>query len=277
VGVAAWTAKDVKLHGEKIKAVYLYDTRVHPDYRKKGISHHLMKSLLRDIGTKHDCIYTHVSGDNKRCLKPTQHLLGLKFAIAFTILVIPVYKKQRTKVDWRLSTVSQIHKGYAKRNPDVEFMPHFNEKLLLGYVRSLSLGDSEKTGCSVWTNEGLLSEQVVRIPLHYQVERFLTDLLRPIIKLPYIPRPKEKIRSWFLFDLYADSRDSLRQLMTVLKNQAYERNRQFLYIRVQDNDPMMEELTAAEFRVYKVPYYFLAKGAKLPLKNDRIYWDIRDL
>jgi GNAT superfamily N-acetyltransferase len=277
VGITAWTIKDVKLHGERIRAVYLYDTRVHPDYRKRGATHHLMKSLWKDIGTKQDCIYTLVAGDNERCLKPIKHLLGLKFVIPLTILVIPVYKKTHVKIDWKLSNAIQIHNQYLKHNPDVEFLPDFKKELLLGYTKSVSLDNLDKAGCTVWTSERLLSEEVVRIPFHYRIERYLTDLLRPIIKLPYIPRSKERIRSWILFDFYADSPENLKELLTIIKNHAYDNNRQFLYIRLQNNDSLIAKLTKAEFRVYKVPYYFLAKGAKIPSERDRIYLDIRDL
>jgi len=276
IGVGAWSSKNILLRGKEIHTAFIYDTRVHPDYRKKGVAWHLIHYMLKNIDTNPECIYMFVAADNTRCLKPVQKLIGFKLAIPFTILVIPVYKKIKHNIKWSFSEVNIIHDMYLKYNSGVDFLPHFKKKLLKGYISSISI-DNERTGCSIWTNKNLLAEEIVRIPLHYQIERIITDFLRPVIKLPHIPKPKEKIRSWFLFDVYAYSKTDLKRLITVAKNHAFTNNQHFLYIRLQNNDPLLKIITENEFRYYKIPYYFLARGTQLPGINDRIYIDVRDL
>lgn len=277
VGITAWTWKKIKLHEQEIRAVYFYDMRVHPEYRKKGVANSLVQSLWKDIGTDNDCIYMSVAADNERCLKPAKKILGFNTAIPFTILIIPIYKNIKEKTDMAFSDVTKVHEMYLKYNPSVDFLPDLDKKHLLGYVDSITLDDANKAGCSIWTNNGLLTEEIVKIPFKYQVERTITNLLRPMIKLPYIPRPKERIRSWFLFDIYADSRENLKKMIAVSKHYAFLNNQHFLYIRLLNNDPLLQAITEDEFRLYKVPYYFLAKGTNVPLINDRIYLDVRDL
>jgi GNAT superfamily N-acetyltransferase len=277
VGITAWTWKNIRLHDHKIRAVYSYDTRVHPDYRKKGVAYHLVQSLWDDIGSDPECVYMLVASDNERCLLPVKRILGFQLVVPFTILVIPIYKRIKADSNWEFADVTQIHDMYLKYNPTVDFIPEFYSNLLLGYIASISISETKEGGCSIWTNENLLQEEIVHIPFHYQIERIVTNLLRPVIKLPHIPRPKERIRSWFLFDIYADGITNLKKLMAVVKNHAIANNQDFLYIRIQNNDPLIKTIAENEFRCYKIPYYFLAKGSRLPSADDKIYIDVRDL
>lgn len=275
IGIAAWSEKSVTLHGKSVKVAYLYDLRVHPDYRKHGIALRIIKALCEDIGPNIECIYTLIAGENERALGLARRIYGLHTEMPLTYAIIPVYKKFREEEGYRFTNASEVHEEYLTMNPDVQFIPAFDETRLPGYVSSIVL-QKGGGGCSIWTNENLLKEQVVSIPLHLRILSTLTKPLRLFLKLPYIPQRGETIRSWFLFDFYAANTKSARNLLTAVNNIALNHDRTFLYLLLQSNNPILEFIRESG-KVYTIPYFFLAKGQNTPSETESIYIDIRDL
>jgi len=274
IGVIAGTVKNVHLHGQDIRALYVYDLRVHPEYRKGGVAKKLSCVLLDDLGQDVDCIYTLINGENERALGLVRHNFGPKVIIPLTYIIFPVYKKLKEAAGAIMRNVSRIHEAYLQGNPEVEFLPSFNGKELKGYIASL---DSLDSGCSVWTNENILAEQVVRIPSYFKWMRVLNTILRPFFKLPSIPRENEIIRSWFLFDLYARDKQSLHSLLASVNNFALDQGRTYLYLLLEKNAALVDLIKETGLRFFTFPYCFLAKGRVFPKEADRIYIDIRDL
>jgi GNAT superfamily N-acetyltransferase len=280
-GITAWAEKDVTMHGRRIKAAYLYDLRVHPDARKKGVSIHLSRALFEDIGAGMDCIYTWVAGENERFIKPAQRLFGMNRLERFTYVVFPVFKRRRVTADWRVCSAGETHHIYMRRNRTLEFIPDFEERSLLGFVSGIRLVEPGSGACSMWSNEGLLEEQVVSIPKSYRLLRALTQPLRRWVDLPYIPKPGDTLRSRFLFDFSsaagAEGAMDARNLISIVNNLALKENIQFLYILLQDNSPLLSVVRKLGFRTFSFPYCFLAKGPATPAPGEEIYVDIRDL
>ncbi|MFH1941767.1 MAG: GNAT family N-acetyltransferase [bacterium] len=277
VGIVAWSEKPVMLHGNKIRAAYMYDLRVHPEYRKKGVSYHLTRALFEDIGQKMDCSYTLVAGENDRCLKPAQRLFGMKLTLPLTYVVMPVYKKLKEKNAYCNTSAKNVHDLYLQNNQNIDFVPEFNEKKLLGYVTSIEAKNGNCSGCSVWTNENLLAEQVVMVPSIHQIQRVISAPLRPFLNLPYIPKPTDTIRSWFLFDFFAEDEKGVQGLLANMNNIAFEHGRTFLYILLQSNSRLLSAIQRTGHKIFTFPYYFLAKGSMIPTNTEEIYIDIRDL
>jgi ribosomal protein S18 acetylase RimI-like enzyme len=277
VGITAWAEKSIRLHGELIRAAYTYDLRVHPDYREKGVAIRLSREMLDDIGQDVDCIYTLIAGENKRALGLAQKIIGMKLAIPLTYAIIPVYKKFKRTNNYFFSNIKEVHKQYLQTNDQIDFHPEFKTKNMVGHVSSIILTKEKVGGCSLWTNENLLAEQVVSIPRSYQIQRFLSKLLLRFVKLPYIPGPADIIPSWFLYDLYAGSEKDFFSLLAAVNNLAYEKERKYLYALLQNNDRLLTFIKRTGYKIFTFPYYFLAKGRITPLQTDKIYIDIRDL
>jgi GNAT superfamily N-acetyltransferase len=277
VGITAWAEKLVKLHGEIISTAYNYDLRVHPDYRKKGVAISLTKAMFSNIGQEVDCIYTLIAGENIRALGLAQKIFETKLAIPLTYVIIPVYKKFKQADNYFLAGANEVQTQYFKTNDQTDFIPEFSEKKMIGYVSSTILAKEKVGGCSLWTNENLLAEQVVAIPRSYRIQRIFSKLLRPFVKLPYIPKPADIIPSWFLYNLYAGSEENFRSLMVSVNNFAFEKGRKYLYVLLQNNDQILAFFKGAGHRIFTIPYYFLAKGRITPTLTDKIYIDVRDL
>lgn len=277
VGICAWAEKPTRYRSRIIRAAYIYDLRVHPAFRRQGVAQRLVRRISENIGQEVDCIYTLISGENERALGLAQQLFGTTLTMPFTYTIIPVYKRLKEKESFRLASATEIHDAYLRINHSTEFVPEFDEKKLLGHVASIATGKAVSGGCSIWTNENLLAEQVVAVSCYYQIQRLLTEPLRLFLNLPHIPKPTDTIRSWFLFDAFAREEEALRNLLETVNNIALRHDREFIYILLQDSDPTLAVIQQSGLRVYTVPYFFLAKGRVIPEQTEKVYIDIRDL
>jgi hypothetical protein len=160
-------------------------------------------------------------------------------------------------------------------------VPDFEEKSLLGYVSGIRLEQSESGACSMWSNQGLLEEQVVSIPGNYRLLRAFTQPLRRWIDLPYVPKPADTLRSWFLFDFScsagAEGAMEAKNLMSIVNNRALDEKIQFLYVLLRNDSRQLEAMRKLGFWTFSFPYCFLAKGPVTPAPKEEIYVDIRDL
>ena len=274
VGLFTAAEKFVTLNGNKIRTIYFYDCRIHPEFRHQGIAKYLNNALVEAFGTDVDCYYTLIAGQNKRALKLAIKGFRAGVVISMTYLIFPVYKKLKVTSQYEIAGSAEINKNFMNQNGKMEFVPEFDTKLLAGYVTGFK---NEDSGCSIWTNENLLSEHVERIPFHFQIIRNLSSLFRPLVCLPIIPRKHETIKSWFLFDLYLKNRQSARQLLSQANNIALSKGKTFLYILMQNDDPNLLLLKKAGLRFFTLPYYFLAQGSIIPQETNKLFIDIRDI
>jgi ribosomal protein S18 acetylase RimI-like enzyme len=276
IGICAWAVKPLRYRDETIHAAYSYDLRVHPAYRGQGVAKGFVREASKILDNKMDCLYTLVSGENVRALSLVKRMYGTTQSLPLTYTIIPVYKRFRERKHFSISSAAEIHDLFLKENKEVDFLPELNGDRLIGFVTGI-IGEDACAGCSIWTNETLLAEQVVSLSWKYRVQRACFEALRPLVKLPRIPKPLETIRSWFLFDLFARDADALHQLLRRVNNLALDHGRDFIYMLHQKGDPHLSLIYSAGLRVYKLPYFFLAKGRICPGKRDKIYIDIRDL
>jgi predicted N-acetyltransferase YhbS len=276
VGIIAGALKSVNLHTQTIRSLYVYDLRVHPDHRKQGIGRKLSTILAKDLGKEADCLYTLIHGQNDRIFSLAKRYFTPSMAIPLTYVVIPVYKRFHANNYKYLYTASNIYKQYLQYNTNMEFLPEFKSNKMKGYMKSILL-ENVRAGCSIWTIEDILAEQVVRIPFLLKALKALSIPLRPFLRLPSIPKKNEILQSWFLFDLYAENDLGLRNLLRAAINSAYDKEKDYLYILLQNSDLLLTRIKQSGFKLFTFPYYFLAKGKVFPFLNDNIYIDIRDL
>jgi hypothetical protein len=237
----------------------------------------LVEALLADIGDQMDCIYTLISGENEPSVALAREFVGMKTTIDLTYAVLPVYRKLEEQEGHHSVSASELHRKYLVSSHGIDFTPEFNERHLLGYIGSVAVGETTAAGCSFWTNENLLAEQVASVPCRFRVMRILGAAARPFFRQPHIPRPGEIIRSWFLFDLFAENKNALMNLLTTANNMALCQNRHFLYALLQDTDPLLSWVMESGRKVFLLPYRFLAKGRAVASQTERIYIDVRDL
>lgn len=274
VGVAAGAEKVVTVNGKEIKSVYGYDLRVHPQFRKFGTAKTLTDAVIKTFGDEIDCNYTFVAAQNERALGFVKKSFGAQVIIPFVYFIIPVYRKVKS-VTVQNDTAENVHNAFLQHNEKLQFVPQFNKEKLFGYIKSVSHGNN--AGCSIWTNENLLAEQVVNLPWQLSALSVLQKMIKPFISTPNIPKKNEILKSWFLFDLFANDEKSLVNMISSISNCAYEQGKDYLYVFLQKDSPLCLMLNNLPLKMFTLPYYFLARGKHIPNASDMIYADIRDL
>jgi Acetyltransferase (GNAT) family len=275
IGVFAAAEKKVTLNNEPVRALYFYDCRIHPEYRHNGIAKRLTETLVESFGKEIKCYYTLIAGQNERAFQLACKGFGAKVVIPLTYLIFPVYKKYNFNSYVKTTTAQEIFNNFIS-NQNKQFIPDSNLNNLTGYVNSWLQNDYE-AGCSVWTNENLLSERIEKIPFRFNIYKKLSGALIPFVALPQIPGKKEILQSWFLFNFYCTGIQSAENLLKHINNQALQKGKKFIYVLLQNDDPLLSILKKIRLRRFELPYSFLVKGDKMPAKSANIYIDIKDL
>ncbi len=275
VGIAAGALKQVMLHGRMVRALYGYDLRVHPDWRRYGTARKLAQAVIDELSPA-ECIYSYVAGQNARALQFTRRAFGARSVIELQYLVIPVFRQKPGGARCEEVPASVVREGLVNGTGGYELVPGFAGELMHGHVSSLVVKPGT-SGCSVWTNEALLAEEVVRLPMSIRFLRCLSIPLFPLHLFPQIPGRGAVLKSLFIHDLFARSRSDLRELLSAVNNLAFSAGRTMLFILLQSGNPLITMVREAGFQFFSVPYVFLAKGEEFPAQDEKLYIDIRDL
>lgn len=275
VGIAAGAIKQTRLHGRTVRALYGYDLRVHPDFRRYGTARKLSQAVIDELSPA-ECIYSYVAAQNTRALQFTRRNFRPQSVIDLTYLVLPVFRKRIEDHRTQEVPASIVREGYLKMNECSQLVPDDAQHLMHGHVSSLMVA-SGAAGGSLWTNESLLPEEIVRLPLPLRLLRGLSVPLFPLHLFPQIPAPGTKLRSLFVYNIFAHDVAGLKSFLSAANNVALVTRRTWLFILLQACDPLIGLVREGGFRFLTVPYVFLAKGADTPLPGERLFIDIRDL
>jgi hypothetical protein len=196
----------------------------------------------------------------------------VEVTLPLTYVCLPVFR-QRPDVQVIPASAEDVRARYLETvRPTL--VPIFRPAYYTGWVESLSV---DGAGCSIWTNERLLAEEVVRLPLPLRMLRAVQGPLSPLVALPRVPDTGEQIRSLFLYDLYADTPRALGHLLDAVNAMARARGALVLYLLMQPHDPHLTWVRARHRVRFQFPYRLLARGKDVPAPDDRVYIDIRDL
>jgi len=275
VGVAAGALKQVRLHGKKVRALYGYDLRVHPEYRRHGTARKLTQAVIEELSPA-GCVYSYIAGENVRALQFTKRNFGARSMIDLQYLVIPVYRRKSGGEKAEVVPASSVREACLGGKRDYELIPDVANELMHGHVASLMV-KPDAAGGSIWSNESLLAEEIARLPMSLRVLRCLSVPLFPLHLCPEIPGIGMQVRSLFVYNLFAHAATDLRELLSAVNNLALAADRTFIFILLQGGDPLVGLVREAGFRFLTVPYFFLAKGEDVPFPTERLFIDVRDL
>ena len=282
VAIVAGSIKEILIGGKKVVAGYFYDLRVDPDFRslRFKIAQKMCAHIVERISSQTEMVYCMVAARNLRALHLIKRYYDAKVIIPFKFLVNPVYKKKKAGGSIHDVDFLWAHKRFLKHNPDMDFFCSPDPKRLLGYVRSVRLEGSAggEAGCSLWSNKEILGERIEQVPGRYETIRLLLKVAPSFVKIPHIPEKGETLDSWHIFDFYAESSESARDLFIHVNNEALRNGKTYIYLPLQDKEDFFHDLKKCCWRFSPVvDYFILANGRALPAKNARIYIDIRDL
>jgi ribosomal protein S18 acetylase RimI-like enzyme len=281
VSIVAGAVKEILIEGKKIRAGYFYDLRVDPDYRslRMKIAKKMCAQITKRISPKSDLVYCMIAARNLRALHLIKRYYEAKVIIPFKFLVHPVYKKRRTGGTIEVVDFGEAHERYLSNNPDRNFYCSPDLNNLSGYVRSYRLKSfSGEAGCSLWSSKEILGEKLESVPSKYKTIGRVLKVMSPLVKIPHIPEKGESLDSWHVFDLYASTPESARELFLQINNVALQHQKTYIYLPIQESEDFFPVLKKSCWKFAPVVDYFvLANGKELPRKNAKMYIDIRDL
>lgn len=283
VAIAGGALKAVSLEGRETQALYLFDARVAPEFRRAGIAHQLLQDLLGWSRGMAEIAYGYIASDNEAALRLAEQAMGAAAAPACKYLVYPAYKAASGDVAVQPSSAGAVHQSYVEREGPFGFYCRpeavFSADAHVGswtYARGTS-----SAACSGWSNEQILAEVVERVPVPLAMAGALLRTW-PISRLetPNLPRRGERVRSWYLFDFHATEDSAAVSLISGVAAEAKVRGIDFCYIIHRGDEPWVGAVRKRVPLLFAplIPYSILARTiAGTPLRIPAPYVDIRDV
>lgn len=288
LGTSAWAEKSVLVRGRPERSAFLYDLRVHPEARRRGIAKGMKTEVFREIAERgmessysFSLAGTFVPGALARELKGRAHP-------AYTYWVWPVYRKlgASSKAVIELNDPRSVHDAHEKMRRSGEPWDFYCDPFLggkmQGYTGSMSLDESS---CSLWSNAGILEEVIEGVPWGMRMAAEAASLW-PLNRWawPHIPKTGEKLKSELVFDFSWDAGSALptksaRELAIALNDRAFDRGIQFLYFAIPTFQKSAFRPLADLVPSWASPwldYHLIYQSKEDTGELQRVYCDIRD-
>jgi GNAT superfamily N-acetyltransferase len=279
IATVASARKRVRAHGEEVAATFVFDARVHPEFRGRGLSRRLGATLHEEANAAGSVIaYTYCIEENA-AIQAVVRPFNMLPAGGYRYLVWPVYRSLGSSSRATSADPRHVHERLLQSDVQFDFYCDPREGgSLVGHVGSFL---DEEAGCSLWSNAGILGEVVESLPPELRMARRVFGIW-PVNqwKWPRIPAPGEALQSWFVYDFFARTRAAAVGLMEQVNNLALRSAIDYCYLVVSGTPPWLGWLRARTLRMLSplVRYRLLVRDARgRQLVFEQPYIDIRDL
>ncbi|HEV2079315.1 MAG TPA: GNAT family N-acetyltransferase [Allosphingosinicella sp.] len=283
IGVFAGAIKEVAWRGRPTKALFFFDARVDPEWRRSGVARTLANQLIDWAAPNAEIGYTYTIGDNAAVTTLGKQWIGAEASPGCAYLACPVYGNPTPSPDVRGADPAEVHASMKASSGPFDLYadpaPAFDSDAVVGswiYARG-----SESAACSGWSNESILSEIIERVPAATRLAGEVLSRwplnLRP---WPHTPVAGERLRSWYLFDFHASGPEAAAELVNAVAAEARARGIDYCYVIHQQGAPWIPGLLRGFPKAFSpiVPFTILARTlAGAPVRVERPYTDIRDV
>lgn len=274
--------KTVELRGEAMRAAFFFDLRVHPAVRGRGVARRLSARIRAWASARASFGYTYTMAANQAAAAVLR-LFGGVDAGGYAYLVYPVYRRWPASPAVATATFEEVHDAMKQSSGPLELYARPEGSPGRGghagsWIVQRGAG---LAGCSAWSHRDVLAEVVESVPAAIRLAGGMSRVWPfRLAQWPHLPRPGERLRSWYLFDFFATEAALARTLMRHVAEQARERGIDYCYVVHDPGDEWIHPLRADVPRLFApvVPYRLwadLPPHVSGPL--DRLYVDVRDL
>ena len=284
VGIAGGALKPALRDGRPTTAAYVFDVRVAPEERRGRIAQRLIQELALWARQTAEFSYGYLAGDNVASSRLATEIFGTGTAPACRYLVYPILRSRSAGGEAEEAPPRDVHQRFVDRRGPFDLycdpQPAFSAE---GYVGSWSASKGGETAsCSAWSNETTMAEVVERVPPSLAAAgALLRHWPFKLLPLPPIPRPGDRVRSWYLFDFDASDGAAATTLMKTVGLAARSRGIDYCYIIHRGEEPWIADLRRRVPRLFApiVPYSIISQmlddGSPIFFKSP--YIDIRDV
>lgn len=281
VGVTASAIKNAELSGRSLRAGFAYDLRVDPAWRGSGIARRMMAVAHAWAFERAELGYTYnVAGNDL-----SAHLIssfGASPAGGYEYLILPAWRELPSAAPSRIPAEEAYERHIVAEGPfDLHTPPDF-PLMRAGHVRSWrTAAGRREASCSAWNAAAVLGETLEAAPLEIRVARRLSRApgLRRL-RWPRIPDDGEAIRSWYLYDVTAQSEAAARSLARAVARDALAAGVDWLYWIAPRGASWVPGVLAdaPKFASLRLPYVRMLQLRDAPAHQVRTaYVDVRDV
>jgi len=291
VGTIGSATKEFSLHGEKVNGVYIYDLRVHPNYRGRGIGSDLIQQVVAEAD-RSDLAYGVIMEENYPSIALFKKM-GFRNIHDFTLFNVPLYQRQkRVTCNVRSMTeddvphiVNLINSYY--RNHD--FFSSLNTtdfrnkvKQLPGYgFQKIQVAEVENrtVACAgLWDYSEIFRISALRVSAKLRLLSYLLRFINVFKKTVRLPSVREAFRLMYVRDFaFTEESDAVKDLIEHCLCLAYGYGCNFLSFVLDPNDPAVP--LVAKYKPIRVTNHVYAKSLtdKLSISSTMMYVDPADL
>ncbi len=274
IGVICSAKREINVRGKTKLAGYVFDRRIHPDFRGRGLGTLLLKNtIMKNIGMGLDFTYCVITGDNPDLQRESlYHQLG-----RYEYIYWPVYRNFKISTVWNECNIRENHEFARAHNGPFDFYTDLCKEDLppLGFLKSLR---SKHAGCSIWDGKDIHQNVVVRIPRLYEIMRTLLKFWPGSLRNLHVPSIGEHLREWTVFDFWASTAKDAKDLARHINNLAKKNNINFVSFLTNRTFPHAQALRTVNGALITlaIPIIAVEIGSKSMPPLENIYPDVRD-
>jgi ribosomal protein S18 acetylase RimI-like enzyme len=281
-GIVAVAVKEMELFQRPGHAAFLFDLRVDPAARRRGVARALGREVLAWGLARADLAYFYVINAN-RPVRRMAHQFGCKVAGECRYLVVPASWGQQQRGVTPCDP-GEVHTSLRRICGPFDLVagvkPALSHPARPWRGSWIVQSGSEMAGCSAWSNRDIFAEVVEALPLSLRLVGALRRAAPARSRLPHVPSRGEELRSWYLYDAFAQNQSLARVLARHVAAEARAQDVDYLYLVHTPRDRWVEDLKSELPRFFApvVGFKMLARAAEGPPPHfERLHVDIRDL
>lgn len=279
--------KNVRLNGSFVKVGYVFDLRVHPDYRHTWAAIALIQAAKQFLLQEEaEYAYTYVLGSNITAMRIARKM-GMFIVAPFRVFLLSAFQ---TRVDvLRISDEDNLNNALVRSEEHqsryaLSEQISFTRKYTCSYPGNPFRGvftlpnRSDVQGC-LWDSSVLSTKVVDRIPLFYRAAASMPLPVRRLLGLPALPEKGQPLRVYHLFDVAwdEDDRTTTHKLIAGLRAWTRREGGQIVMCHLDVRDPLCPVIKRQAF--YSLEGTLLLRTAvngEKPPPLSLAYFDVRD-
>jgi ribosomal protein S18 acetylase RimI-like enzyme len=290
-GMVGATLKEFNMNEEAVKGVYIYDLRVHPAFRGRGIGSKLVQQVMADENEA-DLAYGIIMEENYPSIALFKRL-GFQNIHGIIFLNVPLYKRQeqtaikvrKMTADDAPSVVDLINDHY--RNHDF-FAPLSVDSFLNGTRQLADYGfqgiqvvevENQIVACAgLWDYSRILRTSVLHVTARLKMLTYILKFANLFTSTMKLPSVGEFFRLMYITDFaYTGEASPIRELVKHCLSLSYSCGCNFLLFPLDPLNPAIPLI--AKYRPIRGSYHIYAKSLKeKALRTQRmVYVDAMDL
>jgi ribosomal protein S18 acetylase RimI-like enzyme len=291
VGTVGTTIKEFNMGKEAVKGVYIYDLRVHPAFRGRGIGSKLVQQVMAEENEA-DLAYGHIMEENYPSIALFKWL-GFQNIHDYMLLNVPLYKRQE-------QTTNKVRKMIPDDAPKVvdlindhyhrhDFFAPLNTDSFLKRTKQLTDYGFQSTqvvevenrivACAgLWDYSGILRPSVLRVTARLKMLTYILKFANFFTNTMKLPSVGEFFRLMYVTDLaFTEETDSVKKLIKNCFGLSYSCGCNFLVFPLDPLNPAIPLI--AKYRPIRTSYHIYAKSLKDKALNIQrmVYVDAMDL